>query len=63
LGEVNASLNLTTAGDAAFLWRVRFELTEQTLRAVEDYLRTIGKRPGKFLFFWPSQFKTVTFRP
>jgi integrase len=29
---------------------VRFELGEQTRQAVDDYLRTTGKRPGEFLF-------------
>jgi integrase len=29
---------------------VRFELTEQTRQAIEDYLRSAGKRPGEFLF-------------
>jgi integrase len=29
---------------------VRFELTEQTRQAVDDYIRTAGKKPGQFLF-------------
>lgn len=29
---------------------VRFELTEQTRQAIEDYLRESGKKPGEFLF-------------
>jgi integrase len=29
---------------------VRFELSEQTRQALDDYLRTTGKRPGEFLF-------------
>jgi integrase len=29
---------------------VRFELSDQTRQAVDDYLRTAGKRPGEFLF-------------
>jgi integrase len=29
---------------------VRFELSEQTRQAVDDYLRASGKRPGEFLF-------------
>ena len=29
---------------------VKFELTEQTRQAVEDYLRASGKNPGEFLF-------------
>ena len=29
---------------------VRFELTEQTREAVDDYLKAAGKQPGEFLF-------------
>ena len=29
---------------------VRFELTEQTREAVDDYIKAAGKRPGEFLF-------------
>jgi integrase len=29
---------------------VRFELSEQTRQAVDDYLRATGKRPGEFMF-------------
>ena len=29
---------------------VRFELSEQTRQAVDDYLKIAGKRPGEFLF-------------
>jgi integrase len=29
---------------------VRFELTEQTRQAVDDYIRTAAKKPGEFLF-------------
>ena len=29
---------------------VRFELTEQTRQAVDDYLKAVGKQPGEFLF-------------
>ena len=29
---------------------VRFELTEHTRQAVDDYLRAAGKKPGEFLF-------------
>jgi integrase len=29
---------------------VRFELTEQTRQAVDDYVKTTGKKPGEFLF-------------
>ena len=29
---------------------VKFELSEQTRQAVDDYLNVTGKRPGEFLF-------------
>src|SRR4030081_1022761 len=29
---------------------VRFELSEQTRQALDDYLKLTGKRPGEFLF-------------
>ncbi len=29
---------------------VKFELTEQTRQAVDDYLRVTGKKPGEFMF-------------
>ena len=29
---------------------VKFELTEQTRRAVDDYVRAAGKRPGEYMF-------------
>jgi len=29
---------------------VRFEMTEQTRQAVDDYLKAVGKKPGEFLF-------------
>src|SRR5260221_1612902 len=29
---------------------VRFELSEQTREAVDDYIKTAGKKPGEFLF-------------
>jgi integrase len=28
---------------------VKFELTDQTRQAVDDYLRAVGKKPGEFL--------------
>src|SRR6266853_670046 len=31
-------------------WPVRFELSEQTRQAIDDYLKVTGKRPGEFLF-------------
>src|ERR1700730_11965954 len=30
--------------------RVRFEMSEQTRQAVDDYLKATGKKPGEFLF-------------
>jgi integrase len=29
---------------------VRFEMTEQTRQAIDDYIRLAGKKPGEFLF-------------
>jgi integrase len=29
---------------------VKFELTDQTRQAVDDYLRAVGNKPGEFLF-------------
>jgi integrase len=29
---------------------VRFEVTEQTRQAIDDYIRVVGKKPGDFLF-------------
>ena len=29
---------------------VRFELTDQTRQAVDEYLRQTGRQPGQFLF-------------
>ena len=29
---------------------IRFELTEQTRQAVDDYIKAAGKKPGQFLF-------------
>src|SRR4249919_4150988 len=29
---------------------VRFELTEQTRQAVDDYLKAVGRKPGEFMF-------------
>src|SRR3974390_2192232 len=42
--------------DRATVWQrktgrpVRFELTEQTRQAVDDYIKATGKKPGEFLF-------------
>ncbi len=37
---------------------VRFELSEQTRQAVDDYLMAANKKPREFLFRWPSRFRT-----
>jgi integrase len=29
---------------------VRFEFTEQTRQAVDDYIKAVGKKPGEYLF-------------
>jgi integrase len=34
---------------------VKFEMTDQTRQAVDDYLRASGKKPGEFLFTSRSQ--------
>jgi integrase len=31
-------------------WPVKFELTESTREAIDDYLRATGKKPGQYLF-------------
>jgi integrase len=31
---------------------VRFELTEQTRQAIDDYIKGAGKKPGEFLLPW-----------
>src|SRR6266478_6520570 len=36
---------------------VRFELTEQTRQAVDDYLKAAGKKPGEFLFTGRGSFE------
>jgi integrase len=44
------------AADRASVWQkktglpVRFELTEATRQAVDDYVKTAGKKPGDYLF-------------
>ena len=41
---------------------VRFELTEQTRQAVDDYLKATGKKPGEFLFssrWWSAEAVTT----
>jgi integrase len=34
---------------------VRFEVTEQTRQAVDDYIRAAGRKPGDFLFAAPRR--------
>ena len=39
---------------------VRFELTEQTRQAVDDYLKVSRKKPGEFLFMGPKSGRSMT---
>ena len=39
---------------------VRFELTEQTRQAVDDYLKVSRKKPGEFLFTSPKSGRSMT---
>ena len=39
---------------------VRFELTEHTRRAIDDYLRVCRKKPGEFLFTGPKSGRSMT---
>jgi integrase len=39
---------------------VRFELTEQTRQAVDDYLKISHKKPGEFLFSAPKSEQSMT---
>ena len=39
---------------------VRFELTEQTCQAVDDYLKVSHKKPGEFLFTGPKSGRSMT---
>ena len=41
---------------------VRFELTEQTRHAIDDYIRMAGKKPGGFLFTGRRPGQTMTTR-
>jgi integrase len=41
---------------------VRFELSEQTRQAVDDYLKIANKRPGEFLFTGRSAQRNITTR-
>jgi integrase len=41
---------------------VRFELTEQTRQAVDDYFKLSHKKPGEFLFSAPKSGRSMTAR-
>jgi integrase len=41
---------------------VRFELTEQTRQAVDDYLRAVGKKTGEFMFAGRRGAECITIR-
>jgi integrase len=41
---------------------VKFELTEQTRQAVDDYLAAAGKKPGEFLFASRAVGRSMTVR-
>src|ERR1700758_2232981 len=41
---------------------VRFELTEQTRQAVDDYIKAAGKKPGEFLFSGRDNNRSMTTR-
>src|SRR5215468_5116913 len=41
---------------------VRFELTEQTRQAIDDYIRVAGKKPGEFLFKGRRAGRSITTR-
>src|SRR3954470_18251926 len=38
---------------------VRFELTEQTRQAIDDYVRVCGKKPGELPVHWPTWSSSV----
>ncbi|MGB8237864.1 MAG: integrase [Pseudolabrys sp.] len=42
---------------------VRFELTEQTRQAIDDYLRVSRKKPGEFLFKGPKSGRGIGLDP
>ena len=43
---------------------VRFEVTEQTRQAVDDYIRAADKKPGEFLFAAPRRARqAMAYRP
>ena len=39
---------------------VRFELTEHTRQAIDDYLKVSRKKPGEFLFTGPKSGRSMT---
>jgi len=41
---------------------VRFELTDQTRQAIDEYLRLAGRKPGQFLFVGPDPSRGLTTR-
>ena len=41
---------------------VKFELTEQTRQAVDDYIKAAGKKPGEFLFSGRGHNRCMTTR-
>jgi len=41
---------------------VRFELTEQTREAIDNYLKITRKKPGEFLFARPRSERSMTSR-
>jgi integrase len=41
---------------------VRFELTEQTRQAIDNYVRLVGKKPGEFLFTGRRPGRSMTTR-
>jgi hypothetical protein len=41
---------------------VRFELTEQTRQAIDNYIREVGKKSGEFLFAGRQLGQSITTR-
>jgi hypothetical protein len=42
---------------------VRFELTDQTREAVDNYLKASGRKPGQFLFLWARRSRQANVNP